>query len=207
MLHYEIHVTVQTKHPEAFTAKCKEIGVKPIILDLQKKSGDVLCEVMTSSTISTDDQTVETALREMYSIENELTKNGFNIVRGKIETVPWHPSAPSEHNGKQHFPGSHFETHFGVVINYPEDAEDLREIAKRFNMHLSKNVFKHRPDGSYIQMATYRSYDKVKEDFELLVNEIAKSVFSHHLVLEKPPKIEFAIYDSNANHDSQWLKS
>ena len=205
MLHYEIHVTVQTKHPEAFTAKCKEIGVKPIILDLQKKSGDVLCEVMTSSTISTYDETVAEAKADMVSICTLLTKAGFGVVRSKIETVPWHPLAPSEHNGMKHFEGSHFETHFGVIINHPEDVENLKEISNRFNLHLSKNILKRRPDGSYIQMATYRSYDKVSEDFSLLVDEILKAMYAKHLTLEKLPKIEFAVYDTNHLHDMNWI--
>ena len=205
MLHYEIHVTVQTKHPEEFKAKCREIGVKPIILDLQKKSGDVLCEVMTSSTISTYDKTVVEAKSDMISICALLTKAGFEVIRSKIETVPWHPLAPSEHNGVKHFEGSHFETHFGVIINHSDDVENLNAIANRFNLHLSKNILKRRPDGSYIQMATYRSYDKVIVDFSLLVDEILNAMYAKHLALEKLPKIEFAVYDSNHQHDMNWI--
>ena len=205
MLHYEIHVTVQTKRPEEFKAKCREIGVKPIILDLQKKSGDVLCEVMTSSTISTYDKTVVEAKSDMISICALLTKAGFEVIRSKIETVPWHPLAPSEHNGVKHFEGSHFETHFGVIINHSDDVENLKAIANRFNLHLSKNILKRRPDGSCIQMATYRSYDKVSEDFSLLVDEILKAMYAKHLALEKLPKIEFAVYDSNHQHDMNWI--
>src|SRR5574343_260552 len=112
MLHYEIHVTVQTKEVERFQDVCKKLGVKPIILDLQNKSGDVLCEVMTSSTISTYDRTVVEAKAAMVGICVLLTKAGFEVIRSKIETVPWHPLAPKEHGGKIHFEGSHFETHF-----------------------------------------------------------------------------------------------
>lgn len=205
MLHYEIHVTVQTKRPEEFKAKCREIGVKPIILDLQKKSGDVLCEVMTSSTISTYDKTVVEAKADMISICELFTKAGFEVIRSKIETVPWHPLAPSEHNGVKHSEGSHFETHFGVIINHSDDVENLKAIANRFNLHLSKNILKRRPDGSYIQMATYRSYNKVSEDFSLLVDEILKAMYAKHLSLEKLPKIEFAVYDSNHQHDMNWI--
>ena len=205
MLHYEIHVTVRTNEVERFQNVCKDIGVKPIILDLQKKSGDVLCEVMTSSTISTYDKTVVEAKSDMISICALLTKAGFEVIRSKIETVPWHPLAPSEHNGVKHFEGSHFETHFGVIINHSDDVENLKAIANRFNLHLSKNILKRRPDGSYIQMATYRSYDKVSEDFSLLVDEILKAMYAKHLTLEKLPKIEFAVYDSNHQHDMNWI--
>ena len=206
MLHYEIHVTVRTNEVERFQEVCKTIGVKPIILDLQKKSGDVLCEVMTSSTISTNDQTVGEAKVAMIRICSHLVKAGFVVIRSKIETVPWHPLAPSEHNGQRHFLGSHFETHFGVVINNIEDVESLTDIARTFKLHLSKNIFKRRPDGSYIQMVTYRSYDKVSEDFSLLVDQILKTMYAHHLTLEKLPKIEFAVYDTNHEHDLKWIE-
>jgi len=206
MLHYEIHVTVKTHEVERFQEVCKTIGVKPIILDLQKKSGDVLCEVMTSSTISTNDRTVGEAKVAMIRICSHLAKAGFVVIRSKIETVPWHPLAPSEHNGQRHFLGSHFETHFGVVINNIEDVESLTDIARTFKLHLSKNIFKRRPDGSYIQMVTYRSYDKVSEDFSLLVDQILKTMYAHHLTLEKLPKIEFAVYDTDHSHDNAWLE-
>ena len=206
MLYYEIHVTVRTNDVERFQDVCNELGVKPIILDLQKKSGDVLCEVMTSSKISTHDKTVVEAKAEMVRICFLLTKSGFDVIRSKIETVPWHPLAPSEHNGQSHFEGSHFETHFGVVINYSEDVDNLKKIAEQFNLHWSKNILKRRPDGSYIQMVTYRSYDKVSEDFTLLVDQILKTMYSKHLTLEKLPKIEFAIYDTNHEHDLNWIE-
>jgi hypothetical protein len=206
MLHYEIHVTVRTNEVERFQDVCKDIGVKSIILDLQKKSGDVLCEVMTSSTISTHDKTVVEAKAAMVGICVLLTKAGFDVIRSKIETVPWHPLAPSEHNGQSHFEGSHFETHFGVVINYSEDVDNLKKIAEQFNLHWSKNILKRRPDGSYIQMVTYRSYDKVSEDFSLLVDQILKTMYSKHLTLEKLPKIEFAVYDTNHKHDLNWIE-
>ena len=206
MLHYEIHVTVQTNNVEQFRAKCKNIGVKPIILDLQTKSGDVLCDVMTSSTISTEDISIGDAQKEMDRIVSELANDGFQILRKKIETVPWHPEAPTEHNGQRHFPGSHFEAHLGVIIKSEEDATILTEFAGKHSLHLSKNIFKRFDDGSYCQMATYRSYTMVKEDFELNIEEIVKTLKSDGLTFEKAPTIEFAIYDSNHEHDSTWLK-
>lgn len=205
MLHYEIHVTVRTKEVERFQEVCTKIGVKPIILDLQKKSGDVLCDVMTSSTITTDDRTLFTAKKHMYWVADQIARDGCEVIRCKIETVPWHPEAPSEHNGKRHFPGSHFEAHLGVIIKSENDLSVLKGFSERHSLHLSKNVFKRFDDGSYCQMATYRSYTMVKEDFELNIEEIVNALKSAGLTFEKLPKIEFAIYDSAANHDNAWL--
>lgn len=207
MLHYEIHVTVQTNCTERFKARCKELGVKPIILDLQKKSGDVLCEVMTSSTLSTYDKTVNEAKAEMLRISMGLAvdKEHFTVIRAKIETVPWHPMAPSEHNGKFHFEGSHYETHFGVIIKSQEDVLALCMFAESHKLHLSKNAIKRFDDGSFVQMATFRSYTALKEDFELIVDSITRGIYGLGLTLEKTPKIEFAIYDTNADHDAEWL--
>ncbi len=205
MLHYEIHVTVKTNDTEKFKATCSELGVKPIILDLQKKSGDVLCEVMTSSTISTDDETIDSAFKAMHNIIAGLAQAGFFIVRGKIETVPWHPVAPSNHNGILHKGGSHFETHFGVIVKSQDDLLALCTLAEDSHLRLSKNVFKRFDDGSFVQMATLRSYTAVKEDFELIVDSITCELGSLGLKLEKSPKIEFAIFDTNAEHDNAWL--
>ena len=77
---------------------------------------------------------------------------------------------------------------------------------KKHGLHLSKNVFKKFDDGSHVHMATHRSYSLGKEDFELVVDTITKEMFSMGLTLEKMPKIEFAIYDSNFAHDDEWLK-
>ena len=207
MLHYEIHVTVRTNEVERFQEVCKAMGVKPIILELQKKSGDVLCEVMTSSTISTDDPTIGEAKVAMIRTCSNLSKERFVVVRAKIETVPWHPLAPSEHNGKFHYDGSHFETHFGVIVKNIDDFENLKKLAKRHSLHLSRNTFKQLADGSYIQMATRRSYTLLKEDFELLVDTISSELAMMGLTTEKPPVIEFAILDTDQSHDDQWLKS
>lgn len=206
MLHYEIHVTVRTTDVERFQEVCKKIDVKPIILELQKKSGDVLCEVMTSSTISTDDHTIGEAKVAMIRICSHLSKERFVVIRSKIETVPWHPLAPCEHNGQRHFLGSHFETHFGVIIKEKGDGFKLNDLSKTHNLHLSKNVLKKFDDGSHVQMTTYRSYSMIKEDFELVVDNIVKEIFNVGLTLEKMPKIEFAVYDTNYEHDLKWIE-
>lgn len=205
MLHYEIHVTVKTPDVEEFSWVCNFIGVKPIILDLQKKSGDVLCDVMTSSTITTDDVTLTTAMAELERISNHLKSSGFEVIRGKIETVPSHPDANVADVGKQYPNGQHLESHMSILISNEQEAGALRELARRCSLHLSKNPFKVFEDGSYVQMATYRSYFGNIETFMkclyTYINELRKA----GLNLRKAPNVEFAIYDTNAVHDLDWI--
>lgn len=205
MLYYEIHVTVKVNDVEQFRAECEKLKVKPIILDLQQRSGNVFAEVMTSSTVETLDVTIQTAAAEVERISAAMQHAGFNVERCKIETVPWHPDVPTAFNAKDHFPGSHFETHFGIVVSEGEQETALREVANTFDLHLSKNVFKRLPNNRYVQMATYRSYTDLKEQFEEKVHQITDALSVSRLPLEKDPKIEFSIFDSDYTYDQQWL--
>lgn len=205
MFHYEIHITIHTADTERFKAVCNAIGVKPIVLDLLNKAGDILSEVMTSSTISTDDASLSTVQTEVGRISSLLLVEGFVITRVKIETVPWHPDVPTLKNKKFLQNGQHFECHFGVKLHHGSDLALLKNISRKYGLHLSNNIFKIADDGSKIQMATFRAYMMRLEFFEATVNDILNSLQLVQLELEKPVKIEFAIYDSNSDHDKSWI--
>jgi len=105
-----------------------KIRVKPIILDLQDKEGDnVFIDTMTSSTFMGDNNS---AYYEMKRISEGLSSQGFKVIREKIETVPWHPAAPSKVDGNSAMPKDcYFETHFGVRTTDAHLSE-LREFAE-----------------------------------------------------------------------------
>ena len=64
------------------------------MLDLQRDQ-IVIKDVMTSSVFMGNNTG---AYQEMKRISNGLWAAGFEILREKIETVPWHPAAPSSTN-------------------------------------------------------------------------------------------------------------
>lgn len=116
-LPYEMHVTVaQAASADDFREACADLKVKPIFLALQDTGGNtVLHDVMTSSVFFGDNRL---ALEELDRVSAGLVQRGFDVVRRKIETVPWHPAAPSSVNGvSQMPPGGYFESHLNILID------------------------------------------------------------------------------------------
>lgn len=219
-LPYEIHVTVDTESfvytggLEDFKSDCNEIGVKPIVLDLEMKEG-TLKDVMTSSKHFGDNRT---AYEEANRIANKLTSFGYKVVRNKIETVPWHPAAPTIKTGEPIPNGCYFESHIGVVIS-PDEKEALQEFVQGLNdrcteagrieiggtCKLSQNFFKKSKDGSkFVNMLTYRDNMTCRKDFEHGVEAIKWSLDKCGFDFEKV-EVEYALYDTNVNHDSKWI--
>jgi len=201
---FEIHVTVKVADDGEFKKICKQLEVKPIILDLQMEDTTVK-DVMTSSVHMGDNRS---ALDELERIVRGLKAAGYEIVREKIETVPWHPAAPTYKSNSPKMPlNCYFETHIGV--NIPNDEvrkQDLQEIADYFDVHMSRNAFKTHDDGSYMQMITYRAYSGTYEQFEKTADLIHGSIILDNFEVEKRIT-EFSIYDTKVSHDVEWLKS
>lgn len=208
-LPYEIHVTVQADAAdiEAFKVACMETGVKPIFLDLELNDNQVMKDLMTSSVFMGNNGE---AIREVERIAESLTNKGFKVVREKVETVPWHPTAPSKEHANPEMPKDcYFECHFGIKVNdscRQELANLIDSIAvSHGRLHLSKNIFKKSSDGYYIVMSTYRRYDGVYEDFQKTVDEI-KQMLLPHFEVEKTI-VEFSIWDTKVRHDQKWLEA
>ena len=220
-LPYEIHVTIDAESYsikngglEDFKSDCKEIDVKPIVLDLEMKEG-TLKDVMTSSKHFGDNRS---AYEEANRIANKLTSFGYKVVRNKIETVPWHPAAPTFNTGEPIPNGCYFESHIGVVI-LPEEKEALQDFVQGLNdrcteagiieiggtCKLSQNFFKKSKDGSkFVNMLTYRDNMTCRKDFERGVEAIKWSLEKCGFEFEKV-EVEYALYDTNVNHDSKWI--
>lgn len=198
---FEIHVTIEEANTEFFIETCKLLNVKPIILDLQ--AGDkIIKDVMTSSSIMGDNQT---AYQEMKRISNGLTSAGFNVIREKIETVPWHTAAPSKEFNNHTMPkDSYFECHFGIIMTEQSDRNELSSLCDSFNCHLSKNTFKSYEDGSYKIMVTLRKYEGYSEDFIYQAEQIRDTFISTGFPVDKLIT-EFSIFDSKISHDAEWL--
>lgn len=183
-----------------FKEVCKKIGVKPIVLDLENNGKSVMKDVMTSSHHM---GTNTSAYRTAKSIEGHLQKSGFKVVRVKIETVPWHPAAPSKLGDKMP-EDCYFEAHIGCIIT--ADKKDLlKEIGDSFGAHLSRNYFKKLDDESFVNMLTLRRYDGIYEHFKIGLKTLTDSLDSNGIKFEKVIT-EFSIYDTKINHDFKWIE-
>jgi NTP pyrophosphatase (non-canonical NTP hydrolase) len=215
-LPFEIHVTIEAKSflesISEFKEDCKDIGVKPIVIDLEINDGSIIKDVMTSSKFFGDNRT---AYEESERIVKELRDRGYDVVRNKIESVPWHPAAPVISRGEAIPNGCYFESHIGVTI-YPEQKEDLQTFIRSTltNGHLielsgtaklSQNFFKKSNDGSrFVNMLTYRSNMCGRPLFEAEVKGIKHLLKEEGFDFEKV-EVEYAVYDTNVTHDAKWI--
>lgn len=215
---YEIHITVDVEHylkkfdggkptiylddvVEIFRDDCVNVGVKPILLDLHLKDGAVFKDLMTSSTFV---GTNREAYLEMKRISNSLTNQGWKVVREKIETIPWHPAAPSDkHEQPTMPPNCYFECHINVLTT-DDKLEELKCIAEEWDAHMSRNAFKRFDDGQLIIMVTYRSYTDNFEAFKEHLDTFKPCLESFGFKWEKEI-VEFSIYDTKVSHDAAWI--
>ena len=236
-LPFEIHVTVEVDLPigdgdvitdwygsiSEFKEDCIEIGVKPIVIDLEINDGSILKDVMTSSKHFGDNRS---AYEESERIVSELRNTGYKVLRNKIESVPWHPAAPVISTGKEIPNGCYFESHIGVTI-YPGQKDELNEFVKNIEdkyainfsgvgdpltslsgtAKLSQNFFKKSKDGSkFVNMLTYRSNICGSPKFKLEVEGIKNLLGEEGFEFEKV-EVEYAVYDTNVTHDAKWILS
>jgi len=220
-LPYEIHITVelgQEIDPNSsewmegaleefnwaqlslFKQTCKELEVKPIILDLEHDGKFVMKDAMTSSKHIGNNAS---SLQECDRISRGLINAGFIVVRSKIETVPWHPAAPSE-DGDVMPNDCYFEAHVGCIIS-PEEKGDLTYIAKNCNAHLSRNFFKKLEDGKFVNMVTLRKYEGTYDEFIWDLDRMKDVLTENDIIFDKVIT-EFAIYDTKVSHDFLWLE-
>jgi len=212
-LPFEIHVTIEAdsflESISEFKEDCKDIGVKPIVIDLEINDGSIIKDVMTSSKFFGDNRG---AYEESERIVRELKDMGYKVVRNKIESVPWHPSAPVISNGKEIPNGCYFESHIGVIINNGEK-KSLNYFVNDFLMNevelsgtakLSQNFFKKANDGKFVNMLTYRSNTCGRPTFQLEVETI-KSLLEEYCYDYEKVEVEYAVYDTNVTHDAKWI--
>lgn len=222
---FEFHITVRTNNIENFKAVCGLAGVKPIVLSLQDRQGkQVMEDVMTSSTII--GQSNAEAYAEMERIAGVFASHNIEVVRKKIETVPWHPAAPQEVDGQEvdsnvRLPrGQYFESHVGVWVNCVADAggesmygsverawENLSKIADDNGAHLSRNFFKRSIDGRHKYMVTLRESSGTAQAFQRKVDKLVTDLKEATYLSEiEKPIVEFSIYDTKFEHDAAWMK-
>lgn len=199
---YEIHITVcNAPNGNTFRHICATIGVKPIVLALQDRSNNALRDVMTSSVCVGD---LEAAHVEARRIETGLRSHGLNPIRRKIETVPWNPLCETLIGSS-----NYFEAHISISVpKYKNKVSNnvktmMKEDCERLELHVSSNMFK-ASEIDAVYMTTLRefgtSYEAFKARTEAAIAELQSrqwSVVSH--------VIEYAVYDSNTQHDDQWM--
>lgn len=200
---YELHVTVANANPEYFKSTCDSLGIKPLLIDLQSNSGDNLLYDLMTSQIHVGNNS--SAYSELNSIAHQLSLYGYDIIRKKIETVPWHPAAPSIKDIDPKMPPNcYFESHIGVIIK-ESDLNLLHAFMRHLpKAHLSKNIFKRDHECIKI-MITYRDFKHTYEEFKTTIDEYTEKLTAAGFSYDDPI-IEFSLFDSKVSHDAEWLR-
>jgi hypothetical protein len=201
---YELHITVaEAPDVDAFKTACRDAEVKPILLDLQTRNNDVIRDAQTSSVVFGKNTDALAALEAQAKV---LEAHGLTVVRKKIETVPYHPAAPSRNHAAPVMPKDcYFECHFGVKTQEGAPMEQLRALSRELGCHMSRNVFK-RSSEHVIVMLTYRDYEGPYENVTETVDNIAASLRLSGYQVDKEI-VEFSLYDTKVHHDAAWLKA
>lgn len=198
---FEIHLTVHNPDLGVFAAACALHGMKPLILDLQTRTGTtVVQDVM--ATIKTE--ALFGYLHDVLSLTTKkaeaLQDYGLAVSRMKIETVPWHPIIPtvqSEGIG-------YWEAHIQVFVQENLMGE-ISQIAKQHSAHLSRNARKDGPSRDVkVYTLTLRDYLSSKDEFLAKSQALEDTLDEYRFPIRKV-ETEYAIYDSNHTHDADWL--
>jgi NTP pyrophosphatase (non-canonical NTP hydrolase) len=208
-LPYEIHVTVagglvtdSAERLEDFKRACAMIGVKPLLIDMHNTMGKTIMLDTQTSSLHMGDNT--SAITEVRRISKSLKAGGFTVVREKVETVPWHPAAPSAVHKNPIMPKDcYFEAHFNIVVT-DKTLADLRSREAAYDFHLSRNAFKRISATEFVMMATKRNYVGTYEAFKTECEGLVQNLERDGFVVPKTIS-EFSIYDTNVEHDQEWI--
>jgi len=185
---YEVHVTVNTDDIELFRSDCNKIGVKPILIETERK-GLFNNQVMTSSKHTGDDFKPTLDL-----ITSQLRDFGYEVLRKKIEILP-------EENKHDDF--IYYESHMRLKLPKGFNRGLLLEFCRIHDFHLSKNLFKS-CEGFDYQMMTYRDNSIDYEEFVKRIEHMKTVLRLHRIEFDKV-EIEECIFDSNIFIDKNWI--
>lgn len=192
-MNYEIHITVPCNDRlDAFKAACKELGVRPIVIDAYP-----LVEVMTSYRMQTEDQNA--AFKEMTRQALHLGAKGFQPIRTKVETDLNHPGALTP------LPNQYFEAHIHLPLD-EAGLENLKGLREGIDFYLSRNTFSEDYLSKQVHIITIRQYHTFPHIFARRIAAFTSVLKSEGFDIPWPVENEFALFDSNPEHDQPWFQ-
>ncbi len=194
---FEVHVTAAltalTRLPE-FRETCRTAGVKALVIDL---GDDVPRQPMTCSRVLGD---LAEAHAEALRVKTVLEEVGFGVTRLKIEAAPWNTDLPS--NGY-----CYYEHHARLLL--PSELAQQQALAKlcqRLGVHLSRNPFKAREDGTQQRFITLRHPPITREEAAQTAENLWATLRGAGYTIEKTIT-EYCVYDTNRELDVAWERT
>lgn len=195
---HEMHVTVDpsSTDPAIFQEACSDLGIKAHVIENEMPGGETVTDYLTGSDMVGRSSE---AFAELGRIAGGLRASGLKVVREKIETVPWHPMSPKT-NLDRLPDGTYFECHF-TLPDLPT-IHGFRYLQWGDVPFLISTTENKRNAG--LLFATMRHYITTAGAFVENVEGIHKSL-SQQLKDIAKPVVEFSLYDSNPDHDRDWV--
>jgi hypothetical protein len=188
-MHFEIHITVETNDIRQFCEDCKKLGVKPIVIETQKRNGFGI-QVMTSSKYSDDHYQ-----RELDLLVRTLTEMKYVILRRKVEIQPESFQKNPEF--------IYYECHIKLMLPRNMNREAVRDVVTHRGWYWSRNIFKYEVDMD-IQMITLRRPSMRYQEFITVVDNMKMSLDNMNVHYGKI-EIEECVFDSNQRIDEDWM--
>jgi|TARA_R110000851_G_scaffold287679_1_gene441725 hypothetical protein len=197
---HEIHVTVESEgNNSRFIDVCNANNIKPIVIMYTSNHKETCLDPMTSLRTEGPCQDVATHASKIAQL---LTKEGFNVLRTKIETTPNNAEAQT-YNG-------YYESHLAVKTHLNFEG-NLRHLVSNYRFddnimpHISTNAFK-MGNATKTIMITHRrtgvSLEKFNNEVNTLRNDIEKHKFNVDRII-----VEYCWYDTNLAHDDSWMNN
>jgi NTP pyrophosphatase (non-canonical NTP hydrolase) len=210
---YEIHITVTSdSNWDYFAHICSDLAweTKPLLLaNYSIENKTIENAMMLSHVVKGTPRQANERLSQMVEIFQDA---GFNVIRQKIETVPWHPASnrmPINPNGvfylenhmKVRVDKSNFE-----ILNWA--INQIRSNWKNDTFGLSWNTMKPAVDGVRTYFFTYRSKLVDKESFKRQAAEVADMLRCTPGIIEVTSEnLEFSVYDTAESQDDSWMRT
>lgn len=196
-MNYEIHITVGVDASDAeeiarFKRNAKRLGTKGIVLDAFP-----LIEIMTSSRFQGEQND---AFKEMTRLVVGLTGLGYPVLRSKVETDLSNPACETP------LPNQYFESHIQILIG-DGDYKKLKGLREGLVFHLSQNIDKKPINDKDVYIITLREYHTTREKFSNRITAFCKVLAVEGFEVLDPVETEFALYDTNPEHDKPWFES
>lgn len=196
---YEIHLTIETEDISYLQSVIDKIpNTKLIILDLYRNGKQMENQQVTTSTY------VPVGIlwnQVLCSLKSNLMHR-FQIIRTKIETVPWHPYAAQINPKRFDRHEIYFETHYKWLIPTNQLFTFRNSFSKQSLTHLSRNALKHPVNGETAIMGTVRTYDRTYEKHKEVLEQEEKEFIMPYIKKVS----EFAFLDSYRVLDKGWLR-
>ena len=151
-------------------------------------------------------------IQQMEEHSKKLLQLGWKVVRMKCETTPvttvGRVNCPIENVDAANYPPTnYFEFHVKIQLFF-DDVYDIRlatlkDLTLKHHGHLSKNAFKSFSDQEH-RFVTFRCYHLGLKAASAKVDIFVDDVLSHHLSILQVQR-EYAVWDTNVDHDSGWI--